>query len=125
MEKKVMLITGGAGGLGVATGNKLKEYKIVVADFADDVVNKTVDEYKKKGFDAVGFKSDITSKEEVEQLIAFTQKQGPFGGLIHTAGVSETVNNVDKVFNINLKGTARSEERRVGKECRSRWWRCR
>ncbi|WP_417265481.1 SDR family oxidoreductase [Brumimicrobium sp.] len=106
MEKKVMLITGGAGGLGVATGNKLKEYKIVVADFADDVVNKTVDEYKKKGFDAVGFKSDITSKEEVEQLIAFTQKQGPFGGLIHTAGVSETVNNVDKVFNINLKGTA-------------------
>src|SRR5690554_1544359 len=102
MEKKVMLITGGAGGLGVATGNKLKEYKIVVADFADDVVNKTVDEYKKKGFDAVGFKSDITSKEEVEQLIAFTQKQGPFGGLIHTAGVSETVNNVDKVFNIIL-----------------------
>lgn len=106
MEKKVMLITGGAGGLGVATGNKLKEYKIVVADYADDVVNKTVDEYKKKGFDAVGFKSDVTSQEEVEQLIAFTQKQGPFGGLIHTAGVSETVNNVDKVFNINLKGTA-------------------
>lgn len=106
MEKKVMLITGGAGGLGVATGNKLKEYKIVVADYSEEVVNEAVENYKKNGYDAVGFKSDVTSKEEVKQLIEFTKKQGTFGGLVHTAGVSETVNDVDKVFNINLKGTA-------------------
>lgn len=101
-----MLITGGAGGLGVATGNKLKDYKIVVADYSEDVVNTAVENYKKKGIEAVGFKSDITSEEEVKNLIEFTKKQGVFGGLVHTAGVSETVNDVDKVFNINLKGTA-------------------
>ena len=106
MEKKVMLITGGAGGLGVATGNKLKDYKIVVADYSDEIVNKAVDNYKKNGFEAVGFKSDITSKEDVNKLVEFTKKQGPFGGLVHTAGVSETVHDVDKIFNINLKGTA-------------------
>jgi NAD(P)-dependent dehydrogenase (short-subunit alcohol dehydrogenase family) len=106
MGKKVMLITGGAGGLGVATGNKLKDYKIVVADYSDEVVNKAVEEYKNNGFDAVGFKSDITSKDEVKSLIEFTKKQGSFGGLVHTAGVSETVHDVDKIFNINLKGTA-------------------
>ncbi|HZH86601.1 MAG TPA: SDR family oxidoreductase [Brumimicrobium sp.] len=106
MEKKVMLITGGAGGLGVATGNQLKNYKIVVADYSDEIVNKAVEGYNKKGIEAVGFTSDITSKEEVKQLIAFTQKQGSFGGLVHTAGVSETIGDAEKVFNINLKGTA-------------------
>ncbi|PWH87044.1 SDR family oxidoreductase [Brumimicrobium oceani] len=106
MEKKVILITGGAGGLGVATGNKLKDFKIVVSDYSEDVVNTAVENYKKNGIDAIGFKSDITSEEEVKNLIAFTKKQGSFGGLVHTAGVSETVNNVDKVFNINLRGTA-------------------
>lgn len=106
MEKKVMLITGGAGGLGVATGSKLKDYKIVVADYSEEVVNKAVENYKKSGIDAVGFKSDITSKDEVKNLIEFTKKQGKFAGLVHTAGVSETVNDVDKIFNINLKGSA-------------------
>jgi len=101
-----MLITGGAGGLGVATGNKLKDYKIVVADYSDEIVNNAVEAYNKKGIEAVGLASDITSKEQVEQLIAFTQKQGSFGGLIHTAGVSETIGDAEKVFNINLKGTA-------------------
>lgn len=106
MEKKVMLITGGAGGLGVATGNRLKDYKIVVADYSEEIVNAAVENYKNNGIDAVGFKSDITSKEEVKNLIEFTKKQGVFGGLVHTAGVSETVHDVDKIFNINLKGTA-------------------
>jgi len=105
-NKRVILITGGAGGLGVATGNKLKDYKIVVADYSDEIVNNAVEDYTKNGFEAVGFTSDITSKDDVTKLIEFTKAQGPFGGLVHTAGVSETVNDVDKVFNINLKGTA-------------------
>lgn len=106
MKKKVILITGGAGGLGVATGNKLKDFKIVVADYSDEIVNSAVENYTKNGFEAVGFTSDITSKEEVRKLVEFTKNQGPFGGLVHTAGVSETVHDVDKIFTINLKGTA-------------------
>ena len=31
-----MLITGGAGGLVVTTGNKLKDYKIVVSDYSEN-----------------------------------------------------------------------------------------
>lgn len=78
MEKKVMLITGGAGGLGVASGNKLKDYKIVVADYADEIVNNAVESYKDKGIEAVGFTSDITSEEEVKKLIEFTKKTRSF-----------------------------------------------
>lgn len=82
MEKKVMLITGGAGGLGVATGNRLKNFKIVVADYSEEIVNVAVENYKKIGVEAVGFKSDITSKEEVKSLNEFTKKQGVFGGVL-------------------------------------------
>ncbi len=106
MAKQVMLITGGAGGLGVACGNKLKEYKIVVTDYSDEMVEKAVADYQKKGMEAVGFTCDITSEDEVRELVEFTQKQGEFRGLVHTAGVSETVQNVEKIFDINLKGTA-------------------
>ncbi|PKR81591.1 short-chain dehydrogenase [Brumimicrobium salinarum] len=106
MKKKVVLITGGAGGIGVATGQNLKEFKLVISDYADDVIQKTVDSYNKQGFDAVGFKCDITNKEEVEALMNFTKKQGALSGVVHTAGVSETVNDVEQIYNINLKGTA-------------------
>lgn len=106
MKNKVMLITGGAGGLGVASGNKLKDRLLVVTDYAQDVVDQAVEKYRENGFEALGFKCDITSEKEVAKLIEFTKKQGTFSGLIHTAGVSETVHDLDKIFNINLKGTA-------------------
>jgi len=57
-----MLITGGAGGLGVATGNKLKDYKIVVADYSDEIVNNAVEAYNKKGIEAVGLQAILPQK---------------------------------------------------------------
>src|SRR5690554_8237268 len=42
--------------------------------------------------------------------------------VIHSAGlVSFAPGDRDDLYQTNVQGTARSEERRVGKECRSRW----
>lgn len=106
MSKGTIVITGGAGGLGTSCALALKEYKLVITDYAQEPVDKAVADLKAKGYEAVGTACDVTDPASVKQLREFTQAQGPFKGMVHTAGVSGTVGDPKKVFDINLKGTA-------------------
>lgn len=105
IKKKTITITGGAGGIGTACANTLKKYKLVITDYSYEDVAKTVEKLKSEGYDAVGIACDITKTEDVTKLMEFSIKQGEFGGLIHTAGVSGSTQNAKKVFDIDLVGT--------------------
>ncbi|MCZ2102153.1 MAG: SDR family oxidoreductase [Chitinophagales bacterium] len=105
MDKNVIVITGGAGGIGSVTAYSLKDYKLVVTDYAQEALDETVLKMKNAGLDAVGFVCDITNKASIDALVEFTQKQGIFKGLVHTAGVSGTVQNPKRVFDIDLLAT--------------------
>lgn len=104
-KKKTIVITGGAGGIGTACANVLKEHKLVITDYSNEAVDKAVKALTIEGFDAVGMVCDITRKEEVENLMKFSLKQGNFGGIIHTAGVSGSGQKPKTVFDIDLVGT--------------------
>lgn len=104
-NNNVIVITGGAGGIGRACAKALKKYKLVITDYDQEAVDKTVNDLKVAKIDAVGLACDITDNAAVKRLRAFTAEQGHFTGLVHTAGVSGTVGNPEKVFNINLLGT--------------------
>lgn len=106
MEKEVIVITGGAGGLGTSCAHALKEYGLVISDHSKEAVDRAVAELKAKGFEAVGFACDITDAAAVDELKTFTRQQGAFKGMVHTAGVSGTIGDPEKVFDINLKATA-------------------
>ena len=106
MSNGTILITGGAGGLGTSCAHALKGHRLVIADHARTAVDQAVDALKASGIDAVGFACDITDPEAVRRLRAFTAEQGAFKGLVHTAGVSGTVGDARKVFDINLVATA-------------------
>ncbi|GJM28408.1 MAG: oxidoreductase [Cyclobacteriaceae bacterium] len=101
----VIVITGGAGGIGMACAKALKQYKLVITDYGQEAVNKAVKELKTAKINAIGFACDITDKTAVNRLKVFTGEQGHFKGIVHTAGVSGTIGNPEKVFNINLIGT--------------------
>lgn len=105
MSKKVVVITGGAGGIGSVCAYALKEYKLVITDYAKDALDVTVQQMQTAGLDAVGFECDITDIKSVEALRTFTRQQGSFKGLIHTAGVSGTVKDAHRVFSIDLVAT--------------------
>ena len=102
MSKDVVVITGGAGGIGSVCGYKLDGYKLVIADFNKEALDSAVQKMLSAGIDAVGFESDITDQNSVNALVTFTKELGTFKGLIHTAGVSGTVwkvnSNPEKVF---------------------------
>ncbi|MGO3183208.1 MAG: SDR family oxidoreductase [Aequorivita sp.] len=104
-KKKTIVITGGAGGIGTACAQVLKEHKLVITDYATEDVKNAVAELSRAGFDAVGVACDITKKEDVKKLMEFSIKQENFGGLIHTVGVSGSGQNIKKVYDIDLVGT--------------------
>lgn len=104
-QKDVIVITGGAGGIGIACARTFKNESIIITDYAQDVVDKTVQTLKKDGFDVVGISCDITDKEGVKKLTEFASKQGSLKALIHTAGVSGTVKDIKKVYTIDLVAT--------------------
>lgn len=105
MDSKVIVITGGAGGLGSSCARALKEYKLVITDYAKAAVESAVNQLVDAGFNAVGFHCDITNKESVQSLKAFSISQGEFKGLVHTAGVSGTGGDPKNVFTIDLVAT--------------------
>ena len=105
MEKQVVLITGGAGGIGLSCAYGLKEYKIVITDYTSETVNKAVEQLITDGIDAVGINCDITNQESITKLVDFTKAQGNLKGVLHSAGVSGSVNNPKLVFDVDLLAT--------------------
>jgi NAD(P)-dependent dehydrogenase (short-subunit alcohol dehydrogenase family) len=104
-QKKVIVITGGAGGIGTACARTLKNQSIILTDYSQDAVDKAVTNLKKDGFDVTGIACDITDKNDIEKLIKFVAKNGSLKALIHTAGVSGTVKDLKKVYTIDLIAT--------------------
>lgn len=105
MDSKVIVITGGAGGLGSSCAHALQEYKLIITDYAKEAVDRTVKQLLETGINAVGFPCDITNESSVHALKDFSVRQGEFKGLVHTAGVSGTVGSPEKVFLIDLVAT--------------------
>ncbi len=104
-QKNLIVITGGAGGIGQACARAFKNQPIILTDYSQEQVEKAVNKLSKEGFDVSGIACDITSKEDVEKLTKFVDDKGALKALIHTAGVSGTVKDLKKVYTIDLVAT--------------------
>ncbi len=112
---KTAIVTGAARGIGKEICLKLAaKYKINIAvvDVLLDEAQKTADELKQIGVNALAYKADISSLQETEKLFEQISKDfGKFDILVNNAGI--TADNLimrmseadwDKVISINLKG---------------------
>ncbi|WP_027126387.1 SDR family oxidoreductase [Gelidibacter mesophilus] len=104
-KKNLIVITGGAGGIGQACAQAFRNQPIIITDYSQDQVNKTVESLSNEGFDVSGIACDITDKNDIENLIKFVSEKGALKAMIHTAGVSGTVKDLKKVFTIDLVAT--------------------
>lgn len=103
--KNLIVITGGAGGIGMACARAFKGEELIITDHSQEVVDRALATLKQEGQSAVGIPCDITNKEDVGRLKDFVAEQGTLKALIHTAGVSGTVKDLKKVYTIDLVGT--------------------
>ncbi len=105
IQKEVIVITGGAGGIGTACAKALKDHPLVITDYAPQQVKKALENLTKGGYTASGIACDITDADDIQKLVDFVSEQGSLKALIHTAGVSGTARDLKKIYTIDLVAT--------------------
>ncbi len=115
LENKVVIITGAGSGMGEAIARLFAKRKarVVIADMNEESLKKTCKEINDEGFSALGIITDVSKKEDLENLVAKTiDKFHTVDILINNAGIMDNFMPVDdldiklweKVMDINVKG---------------------
>lgn len=114
MKNKIIIVTGGASGIGLATAKKLSnDNKVIIADYKD--INE---DFIKENFTNIDnvyyFKCDISKKENIISLRSFVQEKFTrLDSLVCCAGILplpcgiDTITDdiIDRTIDVNLKGT--------------------
>jgi NAD(P)-dependent dehydrogenase (short-subunit alcohol dehydrogenase family) len=105
--KKDIIVLTGAGQLGMAIVRRMAYgNKIFVADWKmvnAEAITKTLVE---AGFDAIPYKTDISSRASVMELIKAAQKAGEIAMFINAAGLSPSQTTKEHILSVDLYGTA-------------------
>ncbi|UXH46127.1 SDR family oxidoreductase [Rossellomorea vietnamensis] len=116
LADKVAVITGAATGIGAATAKVFAQEgaTVVCADVNEEEMNKTVDEIKSEGGNAMAFQLDVSSEESVTSFAEEIKKKfGVIDVLFNNAGVDEQGGKVheypvelfDRIIAVDLRGT--------------------
>jgi NAD(P)-dependent dehydrogenase (short-subunit alcohol dehydrogenase family) len=104
--KEIIVLTG-AGQLGMAIVRRIAYgNKIFVADWKMEnavAITKTLVE---AGFDAVPFRTDISSRASIIELIEAAGKEGEISKFINAAGLSPSQATIEHILAVDLYGTA-------------------
>ncbi|WP_347940306.1 3-hydroxybutyrate dehydrogenase [Peribacillus simplex] len=90
VKDKVAIITGSARGIGFEIGKIFAENgaKVVLSDLDQNTVEKAALDLRNKGLEVIGLKADVTSEEDIIQLIKQAKdKYGRLDIFINNAGL--------------------------------------
>jgi 3-oxoacyl-[acyl-carrier protein] reductase len=114
LENKVVLITGGASGIGEETANLFakEKAKVVIADIDTTKGEEVSKKIKEEGGHCIFAETDVSRGNDVKGMIEFTMDHfGKLDILFNNAGISMSWTDLeevgediwDKVINVNLK----------------------
>ncbi len=109
MKKKSLnvIVVIGAGSIGQAIARRVGVGKhILLADLRQENTEAAAKILKDAGFIASTAIVDVSSRESVQALVKTAKGIGDITGLIHAAGVSPSQASPDKIFQVDLYGTA-------------------
>ncbi len=91
LKDKVAVITGSGRGIGRAIAEVLLAHgaKVVISDINEETCNKTAQELKSQGGEAIGVVCDVTKNESIETLVEKVVKEwGRIDVLVNNAGIT-------------------------------------
>ncbi|NLZ86780.1 MAG: SDR family NAD(P)-dependent oxidoreductase, partial [Gammaproteobacteria bacterium] len=114
LKDKVIIVTGGAGGIGSATCRRLAEEgaKVAIFDMNIAAAEQLAQDINQHNNQALAVQCDITDRDVVEQAVQQVEAElGPIDGLVNNAGwdifkpfVKTNPQEWDKLIQINLVG---------------------
>ncbi len=111
MNSRVVVITGGAGGMGRATAKVVgRDHAVVLADVRQDRLEQAAGELDDLGVACRAVNCDVTDRQAVDALLTTAAGLGMLASVIHTAGVSPTMGTADYVMRTNAIGTLNVNE---------------
>lgn len=122
-EARVVVITGGGGGIGSATAQLFaaEGWRVLVGDRDETRAERTVEAIRSTGGLAESVELDVTSSEQCHAAAERAAHLGPYGALVHCAGVTDTTPFADidetlwaRVLDVNLAGTMRMTRESLG-----------
>lgn len=113
VKDRVAVVTGSGSGIGEAIVKMLasRGAKVVINDLDQKLIDQVVTNIHEEGGIAIGIKADVTSQEDVNNMINLTiKKYGRLDILVNNAGISlvkkvteSTIEDWDRVIDTNLK----------------------
>ena len=99
----VDLVTGAARGMGRACAELLVDpgRTLVLTDVDEVALAGAAAELR-----ADALRCDVSDATSVDALAAFVAERGPLGAVIHAAGISPTMASWDRIWDVDLRGTA-------------------
>lgn len=102
----VTVVTGGAGGIGLATARILgRERPVIIADVSRERLGEAATELTGHGIECATAVCDITDRRSMAALVEKTLGYGPVHSVVHTAGVSPSMGSAEHIMRINALGT--------------------
>lgn len=104
----VTVVTGAAGGMGRACAHALagRDARLVLSDLPREALAGLCDALRAAGADAQALPGDITDPALHGQLVAAVREGGGLAALVHTAGLSPTMADAERILRVNLEATA-------------------
>ncbi|WP_199254541.1 SDR family oxidoreductase [Mycolicibacterium mengxianglii] len=108
---QVAVITGGAGGMGLATAKIIgRDHTLVLCDVRQERLAAATATLAGAGITAAAVNCDVTDRQAVSGLFAAATELGTLASVIHTAGVSPSMGDADYVMRTNACGTVNVNE---------------
>jgi NAD(P)-dependent dehydrogenase (short-subunit alcohol dehydrogenase family) len=104
----VLVITGGAGGMGMACARTLADRgRLLLVDVHEDLLDQARKALSGHGADVETLRCDITSPADVAAVADRVRALGRLRCLVHTAGVSPEMTDAETVLDVDLAGSVR------------------
>ncbi len=105
-RKKIAVITGGAGGMGLATAKILgRDHEVIICDVNQQKLAAALDELEQLDIACSSVVCDITDRSSVDDLVTKASLAGEVVAVVHTAGLSPQMADPETIIRVNAIGT--------------------